>query len=186
LRDAGVVRASVKVCPPDITFGDGTLGGEIDIVVETAAGAAAVVDLKYGKQQKPEELKQNTQLQLAVYGRLMRGEDGAAWPEGAYYILRQARLLAQDRLFFPNATVVPTKAVSSGLASCWRSFETVWNWRRGQLDSGWIGIPSDDAAIGQAYGSEPSPEPPVPEWKSDPKANRYDDYTALTGWRYDQ
>ncbi|MES2466360.1 MAG: PD-(D/E)XK nuclease family protein [Verrucomicrobiota bacterium] len=186
LRDAGVVRASVKVCPPDITFGGGTLGGEIDLLVETAGGSAAVVDLKYGTQQKPEELKQNTQLQLAIYGRLLSGNDESAWPEGAYYILRRARLLAQGRLFFPNARLVPTDASSPGLASCWRSFETVWNWRRGQLDAGWIGLYPDAAAIGQDGGTEPSLEPPILGWKNDPKARRYDDYTALNGWRYDQ
>jgi hypothetical protein len=34
--------------------------------------------------------------------------------------------------------------------------------------------------------SEPASAPPDPRWAKDPKAKRYDPYTALSGWNPEQ
>ena len=187
LREAGVTHASVKVCPPEIPFGAGTFGGEIDLEVEAPPARRAVIDLKYG-QLKPKraELEQNIQLQLAVYGFLESAANGGAWPEGAYYILRRGLLLAQDRNLFPSAVVVAPKTQAVGLSACWQRFETVWAWRRAQIDGGWLELPLEGTTPSDGSGAEPSSTPPSPEWTKDVKMRRFDDFTALTGWRIDQ
>ena len=187
LREAGVTHASVKVCPPEAPFGAGTFRGEIDLEVEKPPARKAVIDLKYGQlKPKQAELEQNIQLQLAVYGFLESAATGGAWPEGAYFILRRGRLLAQDRNFFPNARVVSPKTQSIGLAACWQQFQTVWAWRRAQVDGGWLELPLEGTAPSDGNGNEPNSAPPAPEWAKDIKMKRYDDFAALTGWRIDQ
>ena len=187
LREAGVTHASVKVCPPEAPFGAGTFRGEIDLEVEAPPTRRAVIDLKYGQlKPKQAELEQNIQLQLAVYGFLKSAANGGAWPEGAYFILRRGLLLAQDRNFFPNARIVSPKSQSIGLAACWQQFENVWAWRRAQVDGGWLELPLEGTAPSDGNGSEPNSAPPAPEWATDIKMKRYDDFAALTGWRIDQ
>lgn len=144
----------------------------------------AVVDLKYGgREERRKELSNNTALQLAVYSYLMVKEDGGSWPAVAYFILRNGQLLAQDREFFPNASVEPVRSgAPAGPQACWDEFQAVWQWRRNQMDAGWIELPVKGTQPTEDDGDEPSSEPPNPNWASDPKAPRYDDFSALTGW----
>jgi hypothetical protein len=187
LRDAGVTRASVKVRPSDAPFGTGVFGGEIDLEVETHLGNRAVIDLKYGQEKlKRTEFLDNTQLQLATYSFLRSAADGRGWPDGAYFILRKGVLLAQSRDLFPNATVIAARSQPSGLQACWRDFQQIWQWRRDQLDGGWIELPLNGTQMTDGSGAEPPSLPPDPRWQKDMKAKRFDDFTALTGWRSDQ
>jgi hypothetical protein len=187
LREADVARAVVKVRPADARFGTGVFGGEIDLEIETRRGSRAVIDLKYGQEKiKRAELADNIQLQLATYGFLRNAEGGGSWPEGAYFIFRKGVLLAQNRNLFPNATIVPPKGASLGLEACWRDFERIWQWRREQLDGGWIELPLEGTDPTDGTGQEPASPPPDPRWIKDAKAKRFDDFTALTGWRNDQ
>jgi len=100
--------------------------------------------------------------------------------------LRRGLLLAQDRNYFPSARIVSPKSQSIGLAACWQQFENVWAWRRAQVDGGWLELPLEGTAPSDGNGSEPNSAPPAPEWATDIKMKRYDDFAALTGWRIDQ
>ncbi len=187
LRHAGIVRARADVRPAETSFATGVMLGDIDLLVEKADGSKGVVDLKYGgRDRRQKELKDNLQLQLAVYGNLVAAESEGKWPEGAYFILKDARLLAQDTSFFDDANVV---AVSNnvpipGLKACWGEFIDVWKWRRAQLNLGWIELPLDGANPAEAESGAPCSEPPHAHWTPEDikPENRYDDFVALTGW----
>jgi hypothetical protein len=82
----------------------GTVRGRADLVLTSPAG---VVDLKWSKGIRRELLRNGGALQLAAYARLLEHEDGLrALPPVAYYILRDAVLLAQGDDDFPGAEAV--------------------------------------------------------------------------------
>lgn len=188
LRHAGIIRARADVRPTETSFAKGVMVGNIDLLVEKADGSKGVVDLKYGgRDRRQKELKDNLQLQLAVYGNLVAAESKGKWPEAAYFILKDVRLLAQDTAFFGDANVVAVSdSVSTpGLKACWGDFLDVWKWRRTQLDLGWIELPLDGADPAGAQSGAPASEPPHTHWTPEDikPENRYDDFVALTGWR---
>lgn len=188
LRHARIVRARADMRPAETSFAMGMMVGNIDLLVEKADGSKGVVDLKYGGRDKRQrELKDNLQLQLAVYGNLVAAESKGKWPEAAYFILKDARLLAQDTAFFGDANVVAVSdnVPTPGLKACWGDFLDVWNWRRAQLDLGWIELPLDGADPAGAESGAPGSEPPHAHWTPEDikPENRYDDFVALTGWR---
>jgi hypothetical protein len=186
LRTANVSRADSKVRPNDAPFGSGTLTGEIDLIVETPAGACAVIDLKAsGLARKQAELVKSIPLQLATYG-FLRHAAGGTWPVGAYFISRRGMLLAEDRAFFSGARVSASKHPPGGLEACWRDFERIWQWRLNQLARGWVELPLPSSMPSDGTTSEPASAPPDPRWAKDPKAKRYDPYTALSGWNPEQ
>ena len=159
----------------------------MDLEVENAAGERAVVDLKYGgRTSRYTELNKNLHLQLAVYGYLSAHTNGGTWPEAAYFILNPPTLLALNNTFFPTAQVVRSKVACPGMQSCWAEFEEVWNWRRDLLNRGWVELPIKNTDQTDGTGPEPNSTPPVPAWVFDTKADRYDDFTALTGWKEQQ
>jgi hypothetical protein len=181
MREAGAVTAEADVRLDPLPFEDTTIGGIIDLQIKNRMGRAAIVDLKFGQEKtKRAELANNTALQLAVYGYLTRSDNGGTWSSIAYYILRSARLLAQDTTFFSDAFVVSCDQAEPGPASTWGRFLDVWRWRRGQLNEGWIEVPIPGTA--PAEGEFPSSVPPHEEWQADAAASKYDDYQALTGW----
>ena len=185
LRAAKVTSARTNVGTDEVGFIGGTLFGYIDLLVTNQAGHDAVVDLKLGGGKwRQEELKFNRQLQLAVYGYLQQHSQ-QSWPEAAYYILGQQRLLTQTDQYFPKATVQKTAVPNIGLENCWKDFEAVWRWRREQLDAGWIEnttTPLPEAAD----PSQPDSTAPREHWQAEPEAVQYNDFDALTGWRADQ
>lgn len=183
LRHAEVVRAVPDVDPGVAPFFAGLLGGRIDLVVERADGSLAVVDLKAGgRERRIEELENNIQLQLAVYAYLLRSAGAGDWPEGAYFILNNATLLAQGDAFFPGARVARPKDGDGGLAECWEQFAEVWRWRREQMDTGWIEVPVKGSEPTDDSGPEPGSDPPVEAWAHDVRDARFDDFVNLTGW----
>jgi hypothetical protein len=151
------------------------------LLAENSLGQSAIVDLKYnGYTGKKDELTNNLQLQLAVYGYLIAS--GATWPESAFFILRKRALLAQNASFFRSAEIVPSKASCSGLQGCWKEFEAVWKWRRELLDQGWIEFNVEGAEPDD--GSPPSSIPPIERWLAETGAG-FNDFDALIGWKED-
>ncbi len=183
LREAGVTKVKVNHEPTARPFGGGTIGGKIDLLAETTTGRMAVIDMKYRQlTDKRAELKDNLQLQLAIYGCLVAA--GGTWPEAAYFILTKECLLAQSRDYFQRAEEVRIgKGVQAGLEVCWLQFQEVWQWRRELLDQGWIEVSVEgaDPATGAAPPANSSPV--IERWQPPKEADRYNDFDALTGWK---
>jgi PD-(D/E)XK nuclease superfamily len=182
LREASVAKTGVNVCPARIPFVGGELLGYIDLLVENNKGRKAIVDLKYnGYATRKDELANNLQLQLAVYGYLIA--NGGAWPESAFFILKRRTLLTQNGNFFPTAETVRSSSSRSGIQVCWNEFEEVWKWRRSLLDQGWIELTVGGADPGDGTG--PDSKPPIERWLAQDGADRFNDFDALTGWEED-
>jgi ATP-dependent helicase/nuclease subunit B len=181
LRAASVVKATANFTPSEALFTGGKLRGFIDLLVENKAGATAVIDLKYGGEKfKREELNNNLQLQLAIYGYLVART--TRWPESAFFILRESLLLAQHNRFFPDAEVVGSKSMPSGLEECWKEFEALWKWRRDLLDQGWIECGVPEAGPPDSTRPSPGSMTPVQRWQLDKKKDAFSEFGNLTGW----
>lgn len=181
LRAASVVKTSAKLCPQRAQFIGGALHGFIDLLVENSAGSSAVIDMKYGGlKQRREELENNRQLQLAVYGYLVA--QSGKWPESAFFILTSRTLLAQTDRFFPEADLVRPTSAAAGLKTCWQEFETVWNWRRTLLDRGWVELTLAGAKAGDGTGPESNASPPIAGWEASGDADRFNQFDVITGW----
>jgi len=178
LKAARIVEASANV-----NFGaefiGGKLDGYVDLLVKNETGNSGVIDLKFGRlDEKARELQTNTQLQLAVYG-FLHNATAKEWPASAYFILNSGRMLAQDKDYFPYASLISAKSDSLGLEVCWNAFVKMWNYRRSLLDQGWI-----ELTIG---GTEPQngesfpPAVPLEHWQPRKDEDKYNDFKALTG-----
>ena len=181
LRTAKVTKTMADVQTLDVTFAGGKMYGFIDLLVEKASGGKAIIDLKYGGHpEKRQQLLDNLHLQLAVYARLVAEE--SAWPEAAFLILKKRALLAQERNFFPDAEVAPSKLSPAGLQACWKEFEELWLWRRKLLDQGWIECAVTGSDRGNGSGLVPNSTSPIQRWQLERYTELYNDFAALTGW----
>lgn len=183
LREAGVTKVKVNYEPTAGPFDGGTIGGKIDLLVETASGRLAVIDMKYRQlANKRSELKNNLQLQLAIYGYLVAA--GGTWPDAAYFILTKGSLLAQNHDYFSGAVEVPTSnGVQAGLEPCWLQFQKAWQWRRELLDQGWIEVTVGGTGAGIGSAPPANIDPVIARWQPQKDADRYNDFDALTGWK---
>lgn len=175
-QEAGVTEVEVEKYIDEVDFVGGRLNGRIDLVARTP-DAVAVVDLKLGgKSIRSLEVAENRHLQLAVYGHLLQATEGID-PHVAFFILgRGGTLLTRSKEFFPgSAPVSPRNAEDhSEWTGCWREFETIWQWRRSQLDVGRIEV--------TVTGTETDEVPPLEHWEAPEGADFYNDFDALTGW----
>lgn len=174
LHAAGVTRVTSEM---ELTgsFAGGALAGFADLVVETARGRTAIIDMKYGGIKKyPDLLKTNRHLQLAIYAELARQMQGT-WPGVAYFILERARMFAPDSAFFQDAEVVASLA-GENTAQLWQRFLASWKWRCGQIQAGRIEVALNDI--------EPTEESAAPADAIDPCVldETYNDYVSLCGW----
>lgn len=156
----------------------GELYGYIDILATREDGATAVVDMKWGRgKDYREKLQNNRQLQLAIYGELMRQKTGK-WAAPAYYILAEGNLYAQDRTYFPEAMVARVKE-EGGSAMLWQKALETLRWRHEQIEHGKIELIMDNTEPDENSSwpenaleiEDPSP------WASD--------YGWLAGWKDD-
>jgi hypothetical protein len=175
LRAAAVV--SVRMEQPETgAFCGGRLGGRIDMLIMASGGREAVVDLKWGSfRHRCAELRDNAQLQLAVYAKLRRDATGQ-WPSQAYFILDEGRLASQDKGFFPGAQVCEPARGTGGTPALWLAFERTWAWRRAQLDQGRIEV-IVERTTPDADSAPPDDALPIAE-----PNERFDDYSQLVGW----
>jgi len=89
-----------------VAFRGGTLDGDLDLLVVDERGDEYVFDLKWGSTAHLARLKQGRAIQLAVYVHARHESTGAARvPHGAYFSLKQGRVLATEPLFASQRVV---------------------------------------------------------------------------------
>lgn len=146
----------------------GTVRGRADLVLTSPFG---VVDLKWSKGNRRDLLRNGGALQLAAYARLLAHEDGLrGLPPVAFYILREAVLLAQADGDFPDAEAVggpPPRDV-------WAALESAALAARERVARGELGSP------GPAQGEETAAAL-TDEGLFVPAPCKYCDYGALCG-----
>ncbi|MHB8709661.1 MAG: PD-(D/E)XK nuclease family protein [Desulfuromonadales bacterium] len=175
LRAAKVVDARLEE-KDDGHFTGGRLAGAIDLLVTNDQGQEAVIDLKWGGgKYRVTELKENRALQLALYAWLRKKE--GRWPAQAYYILSESRFLAQNRDYFPIATVCPPADDNAHAGTLWVEFEKAWRWRREQFDRGLVEI-TVTGTEADADSSPPEDALSIPE-----TYDTFNDFRSLTGWK---
>lgn len=160
------------------SFFMGELYGYIDILATRQDEATAVVDMKWGRGKAyREKLQDNRQLQLAIYGELMRQKTGK-WAVPAYFILAEGNLYAQDKIYFPEAIVARAKE-DGGSAMLWQKALETLRWRHEQIEQGRIELVMD--------GTEPDDHSSWPEdaLEIEDPSPWGSDYAWLAGWRAD-
>jgi ATP-dependent helicase/nuclease subunit B len=102
----------------------------------------------------------------------------AQWSPQAFFIVDDARFLAQDQATFPSATSCPDRDGET-TADLWRRFEVTWKWRRNQLDRGLIEMTLE--------GAEPDEDSKAPDdgMKLEKQADHFNDFSVLMGWGED-
>jgi ATP-dependent helicase/nuclease subunit B len=177
LRDAKITEVELEEWIEGVPFVGGTLHGRVDMIARRADGETAVIDLKLGgKAKREEELVHNRHLQLAIYGQLLR-HSSATDPATAFFILSNGgKPLTRNADFFGQSHAVRLKNpdITSDWQDAWSDFETVWQWRRDQLNTGDIEV--------TISGTDPDTLPPLEHWQAPEGADRYSPFTALTGW----
>jgi hypothetical protein len=174
-----LARAGIRAVTPERELAGQFVGGELlgyaDLVVRNAAGAHAVIDMKWsGAKKYPLKLKENRHLQLALYAELLRQQEGA-WPAVAYYLLDRARLLAPAADYFPEAEAVASRS-GENTAQLWQRFEASWRWRAEQVRASEFEVALE--SIVPTDESEPPADAIAPEYLDE----AYDEYRALAGW----
>jgi RecB family exonuclease len=163
--------------PGSCIFMGGELIGFIDLLLKDPSGRDIILDVKWGgSKYREDDLRHNLHLQLAVYAWMRKCMTRSAqWPPQAFFIVEDARFLAQDQSTFPSATSCPNRDGET-TADLWRRFEVTWRWRRAQLDRGLIELTVE--------GAEPDEASEAPEdgLKLEDHADRFNYYSALMGW----
>ena len=158
------------------TYQGGNILGFADLVLTNKHGQEAIVDMKWGGASKNyKKLANNTHLQLGIYAELLRQKNGT-WPQVAYYILAEGKLLTQDDDYFPEATKVIKKTEES-TPNLWERFKVSYAWRTALLDQGRIEVVVENI--------EATEESAFPEdgLESEILNPNYNDYLTLVGWR---
>lgn len=177
VRQAGVV-AVVPEQALEGRFEGGALAGYADLVLHKAAGAPAIVDIKWsGGKKYPEKLRRNRHLQLALYAELFRQQTGQ-WPAVAYYLLDRARLLAPDDRAFPAAETIAADD-GENTAQLWQRILATWRWRVAQIRDGRFEVVLEATSAAATADSEPPQEALAIEMLDE----AYNDFRALAGWR---
>ena len=176
LRVAGVEEVSPEASR-EAPFEDCRLTGYIDLALTCERGAKAVLDVKWARQNDRRDLlAANRAFQLATYAYLQKTVDGAdRWPDGAYFILETANVVASDQETFPDA-IVAAPADGEGVSHLWGRVAVTYRWRWAQLARGRIEVVTNS--------TQPDPDLTPPEAGLAPVdgGDRYDDFLHLTGW----
>ena len=79
------------------------LKGKVDVELTDDEGRPSVVELKWSDRDRyrREEIAEGRPVQLAAYGRLLKGDGEGGFPPAAYFMIKQRRLLAVDADPFP-------------------------------------------------------------------------------------
>ncbi len=121
-------------------FADIELRGVADLVLQRGS-EWAVIDLKWsGKTFRIQQLKNQEDLQLTCYARLVTAGKGFA--HSAYFILKQGVLLCRDKHAFAHAHIVGNDSRNDQQikAEIWQKMEHTWRWRMAQLSQGLLEI----------------------------------------------
>ncbi|SFP71747.1 PD-(D/E)XK nuclease superfamily protein [Nitrosomonas cryotolerans] len=157
-------------------FPGGKIIGYADLMLTNGQGQHAIVDMKWGGTKKfTEQLRENTHLQLGIYAELVRQKTGA-WPAVGYYVLSEAKLIAQQDAYFPDAIQVNKKTEES-IPHLWERLKETYIWRDTLLQQGRIEVALADQEEIEAI------TPPEAGLKITPLNPCYNDYRVLAGWR---
>lgn len=157
------------------SFSAGKLKGYADLVLERGDGAIALVDAKWGSgAYYGKKISQGQPVQLALYGELIR-QSYQRHPAIAYFILRDASMLAPDRNYFPNART--STATGNSTAQIWISAEASIRWRLQQIRNRTIEVVQEDIEPTDAS------TPPEGALEIEPQNPAYNDFIHLAGWR---
>ena len=119
LRESGLRILAVEK-PVEVPWRGGKLVGRIDLLVATATGTEAIVDVKWGLASYRDLLRSGHALQLAAYAFAHAAERGeSAIPEATYFSLKQRKLFGLTSEVLPNAEVID----GPSLAETWRRVE---------------------------------------------------------------
>lgn len=157
------------------TSNQGDLKGFADLLLTLSDGSTLIVDMKWAGQKKyREKLQNDTHLQLILYAKLVQEATGS-WPEVAYFILHDAKLLTTAPHQFKGVTAV-TSTSEPTKPAIWQQVLKTWAWRKAQFKAGMIEVIVE--------GTEPNelstpPEDGVAPQEMDP---RYNAYLHLAGW----
>jgi RecB family exonuclease len=126
LGDKGVEVLGTELSRDAVIAEGYAVTGRIDLLVHHPAYGAGVVDLKWTRsvRSRREEIEKGRALQLATYGAI--AEPGSTVP-GAYYLLRQRRLLGPDGAYVAEEAIGTART----LEATWRDLVVTWrSWRR--------------------------------------------------------
>ena len=179
--------ANIATVKPEYTaeapFKGHVIAGSIDLLLADAAGRESVLDVKWGGEHyRAEMLQANRHLQLATYAYL-RKQGGSTpelfWPDTAFFIVETGNVLAQDNTVFPNAQVFAS-GDGQGIAELWARVQSSFDWRWRQFSAGQVEV--------VAAGTEPDVDSVAPAdgFAADAEPDRFDPFTALTGWEPSQ
>ncbi len=176
LRAADVVSVVCEAALDAPLIDSIRLRGAIDLWVTRRDGAMAVVDIKWGgEDRRMTVLADNRHLQLVTYAYLVAANGHGSWPEQAFFIVSTANLLTRTHVFFPQSTLVGATA-SEDEHALWARALASYRFRRSQLDRGLI----DVLVVGTEDAQRTSA--PADALFGDTEADRFDPYGTLTGW----
>jgi RecB family exonuclease len=180
LRKAKVITVAVERALTG-SFAGGDLQGRTDLLVTNDKGKEAVIDVKWSDSgnYRRQELATNSHLQLVLYAVMRQQEQEGQYPSLAFFILQEARLLAQDQSYFPSATTCCVPDNIKPIKMIWSEILKTWQWRRRQLDKGEIEL--------TVTGTEEMDMTEAPEDGLAIKQtnDHFNDFRVLTGWKED-
>ncbi len=157
-------------------FFDGQeIAGRLDLLLQRGT-EKAVIDLKWrGKTYRRTLLEKQKELQLVLYSRLVTGN--AQWAHTAYFIQRDAILLARNADAFTQAQAIREDEDHTEVYQrIWEAMEATYRWRRQQLEEGKVEVRCTEtvAKLDEEYGQEILEVLELPQ-----KTHAYDSYRTL-------
>ena len=154
--------------------------GIADIVLERG-DELAVLDLKWrGSARREAVLRNEEDLQLALYARLVSPEK--QWAHTGYFILENGKLLVRNNRAFANIPpLAPGKDHREVNESILQKMEATWHWRMAQLAKGQIEIRCRQTLldIEDAYSSDGQGEQMFDILEMKGEDAKWDDYRTL-------
>jgi hypothetical protein len=141
--------------PLEGIFAQMEIKGRADLVLEKD-GHFAIVDIKWrGSARRERELKNEEDLQLVLYARLLPPEQD--WAQTAYFIIENGKMIARDGEAFRDAvTVSPDTEPEMVYRRILERMEATMQWRMEQLRQGLVEIRCRHTLneLEQTYGAE--------------------------------
>ena len=146
-----IVGSEQEVVGELTAMGGQSVRGRADLILERESAAGrreiCVVDLKWrGKTVFTNLLRNAEDIQLCLYSEFLQQRQAGTHLHTAYYLLRDARMLARNELAFAGATTVSSEE-KDHVAIQKRTLTRIratHDWRRGQLAEGLVEVRCDD------------------------------------------
>ncbi len=121
-------------------FGDCTVTGYADLVLRRG-DERAILDLKWSGHRYRESLLRNEEdLQLVLYARMMGG-GGAQRAHTAFYIINKGLILARNTDAFQAAQAVVPEADAREVSNrIWERMKKTFQWRQSQIEQGLVEV----------------------------------------------